>query len=407
MKHRFGANEGKALALLSLIRGLAGPALSSSLGVFFPYIAAELGYSTGQLSLSVSLASVAGALFLPIGGKLFGRLSQRGATALGILLLAPAVALLGSARSLFVWYLAAIPIGCGTVLLVSLMAPLWLRRLFPDEGGAALGYLMAGSGMVGAMVQPLLARSLSSFGWRRTYVGLGGFSCTLMLLALAWLPNAPPRASCAASAPAPRGTEGSPAARPADTRRDLLALFLFQGVITGFSMFRQHFSTLHRAAGFSEGTLAWALWLSLAAAALGAVVLGSLTRAFGAARSGVLALLLGGVSFLCFLRAVNAPLFLLAAALHGAASSAIGIVTPAMAREVFPEANYARCLSRIMIASPVCTLLFMQLFAFSFDRSGTYFLGLCVGLFSLLSALFVWVRAFPRAFSVPRRRRGA
>ena len=385
------------------MRGIAGPGLSSSLGVFFPYIAAELGYSTGQLSLSVSLASVAGALFLPFGGKLFGCLSKRRATAVGVLLLAPAVAVLGWARSLFVWYLAAIPIGCGTVLLVNLMAPLWLCRLFPEGEGAALGYLMAGSGIVGAAVQPLLVRSISRFGWRMTYFGLGVTALILMMAALRYLPC---EKSCAPDA-VPDRSKALSAPRSADTRREFWTLFLFQGVITGFSMFRQHFSTFQRAAGFSEGTLGWALWLSMAAAALGAVLLGSLTRSFGAARSGAAALTLGAVSFLCFLRAGNTAMFLLAAALHGAASSAIGIVTPAMAREVFLEIDYGRRLSRVMVASPVCTLLFMQLFAFSFDHFGTYAPGLAAALTSLFLTLFLWTHAFSRFTRAARHRGGA
>lgn len=378
--------EWRAWVALAILRGIAGPGLFTSLGVYFPTIAAEGGVSLSALSTTVSIAAVAGALFLPVAGWLYEHISCHQATALGIALMAPSYVAMAFTDGIAMRRLLSIPLGCGMVMLVNLLIPCYLRRR-GETGGGALGISMALSALVGAVFQPALSAFLSARGWRYAYATFGIGAAVIMAAALACLPRAEGERR--------RGGEaGEDAALPPTA---FLALFLFQGVITAFSMFHQHFSTFSVAAGFASSILSTALTLSMAAAAMGAWCLGALTRRFGGGAVGACVLAAATLSFVLFpLSHDSAPLFLAAAILHGAATGSIGVCVPAAAHELLPRGAYTRALSRIMIASPLFTVLGMQLYGRVYDWTGRFdvaFLLLAVA-FSVTGV--VWYRALSR-----------
>ena len=403
---RRNAKIGFSLLLLAVLRGLAGPGLFSSLGVFFPAVAEGGGGSLGALSLSVSLASVAGACFLPFAGRLYERLDFRRVTLGGALVMTVAYALYAVSPAPAWRALLSLPLGCGMVMLVNLMAPCYLRFRGADTG-SSLGSLVALSGLTGAVFQPLLAMALAAWGWRVAYLVFGLGALALMGAALFLLPPvSAPRALPLPDVPASSDAtaSGLPAGAGAVPRGAFISLFLYQGIITGFTMFHQHFSTFAEGAGLASRTMTVALTLSMLTSALGAFALGLLTRRYGAGVTGVGVLFLAAVSVLLFgFTGGTAGGFLTAAALHGAASGAIGVTVPAAAREVYSGRDYARSLSRIMVSSPLFTLLFMQLYGFSYDRTGSFGVSLLV----LLAALGAGAAIFSRVFGRLRERRRA
>ncbi len=397
---------GFSLLLLAVLRGLAGPGLFSSLGVFFPAVAEAGGGSLGVLSLSVSLASVAGACFLPLAGRLYERHDFRRVTLGGVLAMTAAYALYAVTPAPAWRALLSLPLGCGMVMLVNLMAPCYLRFRGADSG-SSLGSLVAISGLTGAVFQPLLAMALAAWGWRVAYLvfGLGVLALmggALFLLPPVATPGVSPLPDVPAASDAP--AHGSTVGAGAVPRGAFISLFLYQGIITGFAMFHQHFSTFAKGAGLASRTMTVALTLSMLTSAVGAFVLGLLTRRYGAGATGVGVLFLAAASVLLFgFTGGSTGGFLTAAALHGAASGAIGVTVPAAAREVYSEGDYARFLSRIMVSSPLFTLLFMQLYGVSYDRTGNFGVSLLV----LLAALGVGAAIFSRSFGRRRERRRA
>ena len=413
--------EGRALLLLGVLRGLAGPGLFSSLGVFFPLIAAAGGGSLGSLSLTVSLASVAGACFLPLAGRLYARYDFRRVTLLGAAVMAVAYALYAVSPNPVWRAVLSLPLGCGMVMLVNLMAPCYLRFRGADTG-SSLGFLVALSGLIGAVFQPLLARSLAAHSWRVSYLLFGIGALAVMAAATLLLPTVRgdgkghpatgitghwggtdavgTAGNGAADSGAGEDRMESHAAGGDDTRGGARAglffsLFLFQGIITGFSMFHQHFSTFAAAAALPQRTMTAALTVSMLTAAVGALLLGALTRRFGVGATGVGVLLTAGVSILLFgFVGGSTAGFLTASALHGAASGAIGVTVPAAARAVCPKEKYAPLLSRVMVSSPLFTLLFMQIYGVTYDRTGTFGAALLLLLASLALTAAVWSRAF-------------
>jgi MFS family permease len=159
--------------------------LRNSVGVIAPDLAGEVGLSPLELGLLSSMYFfVFAAVQLPLGVALdrFGPklclLVSAAITVVGcaVFALAPSAGGLVLGRAL---------LGLGTACF--LMAPLALyARWFAPERFSTLGGIHLGIGSLGALLATApLAFSTASFGWRATFLGVGGF--TVVVAALTWL----------------------------------------------------------------------------------------------------------------------------------------------------------------------------------------------------------------------------
>ncbi len=364
----------KSLLAVSLIRGVAGPGLNSSLGVFFPSVAAMLGVGVGTIAWSVSIASLAGMLFLPLADRVFSALGIRRTALIGVLSVALSFLSLGFATHIIWWFILAVPFGIGTVLVVNMLGPLVLDRQAEAEFGSALGIMMTIAGVAAIPVQPLAAWAIARGGVRMGYFLAGGVSL-LFMLPCVWVL---PREGIAVRG---RRETKTSAAMPF---RLLLLLFMLLLVIVGYNAFHQHLAVLGKNASLSEGMVGVALAMSAFGAAVGGVLIGGVTHRFGGVAGGYLTLGIGVIAVLLFM--MGAPigwLFSLAAFLHGVASSAIGITTQALARER-DEAGYGHTLSRLLTAIPLANIIFTPLWGMIYDRTAQYTLALW-GMLGLLA----------------------
>ncbi len=355
--------NGRTILLsISLIRGIAGPGLNSSLGLFFPAVAAAFGVGVGALSWTVGIAAVAGMFFLPFAERLYADLGVRSSAFVGILLLSLSFLLNGVAKDLFALCLFAIPFGMGTVLIVNLLGPLVFGAGETMQIGGALGWMMALSGVVAMVVQPALTFAISFAGWRFGYFIGGGVALYLLLFCLLALPK---------TAPAPQRVTVQ-SYSDTGTWRVFVPLFVLLFVISAFNAFHQHFAVLGRAAGFDAGGVGFALSLSMGGVAVGGLLLGWVTHQFNAVICGYTTLGIGAVSIVLFLIASeNSIVFSLAALLHGVASAAIGITVQSLARERCGE-DYGRVLAKLLTAIPLATVTATPVFGMVFDQTGSY-----------------------------------
>ena len=160
----------------------SGPTLVVTFGVFLKSLSQEFGWSRTQLSLAVSLYTIAGS-----GAALFiGRLvDQWGARRV----IMPAVVLSG----------------LGVLSLAFLSAPLWhfyllylflgvvgggttampyakvIARWFDQQRGLALGVALVGMALGGLIMPPLAQTLITGVGWRHAYAVLGVLAMAITL----------------------------------------------------------------------------------------------------------------------------------------------------------------------------------------------------------------------------------
>lgn len=348
---------------VAVIRGLAGPALNSSIGVLFGAVSRDLGAGLGTVSLFVSVASLSGMLVLPAGGALYRAWGLVPVAACGALLVGGTYMLLGTLSSVSLWCLLAVPFGIGTALTVNLLTPLAIGASDSGRSGFYMGLVTACASLVGAVAHPLVVYSREALGWRLTAAVVGGAALALMLPALSLLRRV-------------TGGQVPLRARGRSHRRSLplslhLALYGFAASMGVMQALHHHLPMLSTVLGLGHGEEGLSLAVSMAAGGIGALVLGHLSDRWGSVEGACLTLLVGALSVVFLLFGAGVGGFSLGCLLHGFALSGIGVNLPAMVRERCGE-DLARELPRYMIATPLASVVAVPLIGALYDRGVGY-----------------------------------
>jgi MFS family permease len=193
-------------------------------GFFVKPLAAEFGWSRGQISLA-SMAVLGTALAMPAVGMLVDRHGPRLFILLGAMLFAGAYAAL-SAMPGEIWAYYAIVLFIGLAAGPA-TAPLVVTRplvsAFSEARGLALALGMSGAVAISTVVLPALQSVIAHYGWRAGYAAMAPLTLSLGLAAFFLLRGATPVAQ-ASRDPAPDQAGHTLREALRDTRFWLLAV---------------------------------------------------------------------------------------------------------------------------------------------------------------------------------------
>lgn len=372
------------LVALSLIRGISGPALNGSSGLFLTPVSQGIGVGIGQLSLYLSISSIATMIWLPIAGNILNKYSVKTVVVLGAALQALSFFALGFMNSVWGWYVLSVPLAMGAVLLVNLLGPVVVNRWFVAKQGFVMGIMMTITSLLGAVFQPLLTNLIANTGWRNTYrvFGLGAF-VSIVVIALVFLKNSPKDKNIAPyGSDLPKTTQDGKdnpgqkvglSVKEATKSPAFYLLILFMVCFTGFVVFSQHIPTFGSSNGLSPQTIATALSLSMIGSAIGSILIGIFSDKVGIIPTTITVLGAGGVSVLLFLfGAKGFVMFAAATFLHGLATSAIGVVAPLLTSAFFGSKDYEKLFSMVMMGSPLASIVLLPTYGFIYDKMGNY-----------------------------------
>lgn len=165
-----------ASAAIGLSAGMTAT-LFYSLGSFIPSLQAEFGWSRGDISLAVTLMTIA----IFVSGSFAGKLCDRyGAAVVGASsLVAYAIGVIalvltaGKIEIFWVMYVIIALLGVGSTPIV-LIRP--ITSTFHRRRGLALGIALTGAGLAGFWVPQVVAGVTQAFGWRIAYFALAGIA---------------------------------------------------------------------------------------------------------------------------------------------------------------------------------------------------------------------------------------
>jgi MFS family permease len=144
-----------------------------SLGVFVTPFEDEFGWSRGQVSVGIALATTVSGLLGPLVGLAVDRWGARRVLAVGATGMGICFALLGATWSLMYLYsmLMIMAVWRGGMMLVpvSHVVANWFER----KRGLAMGITTTGIGFGGLVMAPLSKVLISSVGWRSTFFSMG------------------------------------------------------------------------------------------------------------------------------------------------------------------------------------------------------------------------------------------
>ncbi|MGB6838485.1 MAG: MFS transporter [Dehalococcoidia bacterium] len=144
-----------------------------ALGVFVTPFEEEFGWSRGQVSVGIALATTVSGLLGPLVGLAVGRFGARRVLAVGATGMGICFALLGFTWSLLYLYLMFVVMAAwraGMMLVpVSYVVANWFER----KRGLAMGITTTGIGFGGLVMAPLSKVLISSVVWRSTFFIMG------------------------------------------------------------------------------------------------------------------------------------------------------------------------------------------------------------------------------------------
>jgi sugar phosphate permease len=178
---------GAATGLQFLQAGL----VSQAFGAYLAVLADEQGWSKTALSGAAALQQMEVALLGPVLGWLLDRFGPKGFVRAGIFVFGLGLCLLSQVESLGTFYAAFIVIALGSSLCGFFPLNVAIIHWFEKKRARALSAMSIGLACGGIFV-PLVAHSITSFGWRTTALA-SGIVAIAVGLPLAWMIRNSPR----------------------------------------------------------------------------------------------------------------------------------------------------------------------------------------------------------------------
>ncbi len=154
--------------------------MNQAYGAYVVTLQAQFGWSKTAFSIAYAIQQVESGLLGPIQGWMLDRFGPRPVMRIGILLLGSGFMLFSQINTLPMFYLAFVLMAIGMSMSGFVSLTTTLINWFERRRGTALGIMQTG-GAVGGLLVPLVAWSLTAYGWRATAFGSGVAVITLGL----------------------------------------------------------------------------------------------------------------------------------------------------------------------------------------------------------------------------------
>lgn len=386
------------LAGVILIRGFAGGGLNMTSSLFLAPAAAEIGTGIGSLSVYLSITSVVMVLWLPAAGKLINKYDIRKIAAAGAALQALSFAGFGFMKTVFGWYVLAIPYAMGAALIVNLLGPILINRWFAKNAGTMLGLQMAFVGLFGSVLQPLTSSLIQGSGWRYAYIAVGGGSFFILLIvSLLFLRSRPedqgnrPYGETESQENMAVRTDGDLAVSEKAALRSasFYLLLFFMIAITGAGVFTQHIPIYGAVLGYSVKATGTALAFASVGSAIGSIAIGMISDRIGSLKTCYGLIGIGIVAVGAFFSS-SAGFFVFGTAtfLHGLVSSGIMVLAPILTIQFYGQKDYEKIYAKVSMGAPLASIILIPAYGFIYDLTKSYVFVLFGILALLIAAAF-------------------
>ncbi|HEX5368313.1 MAG TPA: MFS transporter [Dehalococcoidia bacterium] len=154
------------------IQLLCAGLLTQSFGAYVAVINEKVGWSKAELAAAFSLLQLVGGLISPVQGSLMDRVGPRAIMRIGVVIFAAGFVFLSQVHSLWLFYVAFIVIGIGFRLTGFFALSVAVVNWFERRRARALSTVGLGVA-VGGLLVPVVAYSLEHAGWRPTALASG------------------------------------------------------------------------------------------------------------------------------------------------------------------------------------------------------------------------------------------
>lgn len=394
------------LVALCIIVGLGKGGLNNSAGLFLTPITKELGIGLGSLTLYFSVSAVVTMIFLPICGKMMAKYDTRVLLIVAIILQAGAFAMFGLMKSVWGWYLFAIPLAVGGVFITVIAGPVLINQWFKKSSGLALGILSAAGGILGAVAQPVVGGLIADRGWGASYIIVGITVIIIVVPTIMLLIKKSPQDKglipygMGETKQNGQGIENETSEKGVEmkvARKSIAfyALMVFFLLVTSIASFSMHIPTYLMNKGFDVTFAGNVMGTYMIGVLFGSLIIGFLTDRIGSKITAILAMGAGMIAILLLLfSGTSTAIISVAVILFGFISSSIGTLGPALTSSLFGNKEYSQIYSTASLGLAVASIIALPAYGYVFDFMGSYTPVLYAIIFMLVINMISVVIAF-------------
>lgn len=382
---------------LCIIIGVSKGALNNSASLFLTPVSNELGIGMGNLSLYLSISAIVTLVFLPFAGKLVAKYDIRMLIIIAIILQAGSFVAFSFMNSVWGWYIFALPLAVGGTFITVILGPVLINQWFKKRSGLALGILAATGGVIGAIVQPIVGKTIVSEGWRFSYVAVGVTAIIFVIIATVIFI----KKMSNEKGLYPYGTVdtegGDQSANNAATDKGVTlanakkssafyALLTFFFLITAIASFMMHIPTYIVTKGFSQEFAGSAMGIYMLGVVFASLIIGVLNDKIGTKNTTILSMVLGMASVFIFLYAASSSVMIFVALiLFAFVTSGIGIIAPSLTSSLFGNKEYGQIYSTVSLGLAIASIVAIPAYGYIFQFTGSY----SGGLYTILAMLAI------------------
>ncbi|AMO85769.1 oxalate/formate antiporter family transporter [Solibacillus isronensis B3W22] len=382
---------------LCIIIGVSKGALNNSASLFLTPVSNELGIGMGNLSLYLSISAIVTLVFLPFAGKLVAKYDIRMLIIIAIILQAGSFVAFSFMNSVWGWYIFALPLAVGGTFITVILGPVLINQWFKKRSGLALGILAATGGVIGAIVQPIVGKTIVSEGWRFSYVAVGVSAIIFVIIATVVFIKKMSKEKGLY----PYGTGdtegGDQSANNAATDKGVTlanakkssafyALLTFFFLITAIASFMMHIPTYIVTKGFSQEFAGSAMGVYMLGVVFASLIIGVLNDKIGTKNTTILSMILGMASIFIFLYAASSSVMIFVALiLFAFVTSGIGIIAPSLTSSLFGNKEYGQIYSTVSLGLAIASIVAIPAYGYIFQFTGSY----SGGLYTILAMLAI------------------
>ena len=151
---------------LMMIQGAAVGILNNTMSVFYTPVSEGLGVSRATYSLYGTFGTIAGMFMAPVWGEVFRTRRYKPFMITGSIVIGASMYAYSMVTSIYQFYIIAIFKSVMQGMLTGIPVARILQNWFIEKRGTATGVALAGSGLAGMIMTPIVAQTVESLGWR-------------------------------------------------------------------------------------------------------------------------------------------------------------------------------------------------------------------------------------------------
>ena len=382
--------------------------MTQAFGAYVAVLQEERGWSKTALSGAAALQQMEVAILGPILGWIIDRFGPQGIIRIGVVVFGIGLMLLSFTDTLPTFYAAFVVIALGSSLCgffpVNVALINWFER-WRARALSSMSFALA----LGGISLPLVAWSLQTFGWRATAFS-SGVIAVVVGLPLAFVMRRRPEdhgeVMDGIAAPAPESKHDSPRASSRDfTAREALRTpaFWLLSLGHGFALFVVHAVTVHSITHMNQGlgySIAQAslVYTLLTVSQVGGVLIGwAIGDRYDKRLIAAACMLAHMTALLLLTYAVNVPMVLAFAVLHGAAWGLRGPFMQALRADYFGRSAIGMILGLSFMIIVIGQIGGPMVAGIAADITGNYRAGFTIlALLAGLGSLFFILAKRPR-----------